>query len=154
CLRLWETTNAKLIRTLENGSFLEACFSPDGKTFATHGGRKSNEVTLWEAETGKQLRSWATGTTAFTSFAFAAEGRVLVTAEAGMIRGWVVETGKQRFQIPLGKPLPRALAISPDGKTLAVMVADEQGEGGSIDLWDVADPRDARHIAVPVGKRK
>jgi WD40 repeat protein len=149
-LHIYETATARIVRSLQNQRFTEACFSPDGKTLATHGGMQFNEVTLWETDTGKKLRTWTTGKDRFHSFAFAAGGKLIVTVEPNWIRAWLVDTGKNKFEIPFGNFLAK-MAVSPDGKTLAVVPTNERRESGPVYLWDVADPKEPRRLAIPAG---
>jgi len=54
---------------------LAVCFSPDGKTLATAGADRL--VRLWEAETGRFIRSFQGHTMSVTALAFAPDGKAL-----------------------------------------------------------------------------
>ena len=97
-----------------------------------------------------------------TKFVFAQDGRILVTrALGGQLVEWDVATGKELRR--LGQPLPPptwlggtgflahpGLALSPDGKTLAMA-----GAGNAVTLLDLATgrelyPWESHHAAISV----
>src|SRR5207245_1036635 len=95
-------------------------------------------VRLWDVATGKEYRPADAHQHAVFSVAFSGDGRTLATgSQDGTLRLWDVGTGKPRVRLdnttsatapkdtdnmPLwereAKPV-RAVALSPDGKTLA-----------------------------------
>src|SRR5262249_50233875 len=67
---------------------------------------------------------------------------------------WDVDTGKELRQVTLGNLHAEKMAVSPDGKTLAAVVANESGEAGPIRLWDVSDGKELRTIIIPAWEKK
>jgi RNA polymerase sigma factor (sigma-70 family) len=146
-LRLWDLATGKQIRELhgQRGPIAAVTFSPDGKLLASAGGDKMSRngdrtVRLWDVATGKEYRPADGHQHAVVSVAFSGDGRTLATgSQDGTLRLWDVGTGKPRVRLdnttpatapkdtedtPLwkreAKPV-RAIALSPDGKTLATV---------------------------------
>ena len=106
--------------------------SPDGRSVVVAGGW--NRVTNWsssltwvfDAATGKVLRSWETEGYQAVALAFAPDGRTLYVVETdrdykgARVRGYSPETGKIVTTFGPLTPIPRGAAVSPDGRTLVV----------------------------------
>jgi RNA polymerase sigma factor (sigma-70 family) len=107
-------------------------FSPDGKTIISEG---HGFVRLWDAATGKELRSFTTGRPWFNDqTALSADGKTMVTLHEDRgpdtVRVWDLAQGKEVRTLPL--PVPRSEhsvyrrnALSPDGR-LAVIHTPQQ----------------------------
>jgi WD40 repeat protein len=137
--------------------------SSDGKYLAA--GRNSDHgrerpIDLWELTPNKHLtelkhmREIGAQPGIYPSLRFTSDGKSIVAAGQSVPTGpdtlcvWEVETGKQRKRLAVPRPtraltsgkLRAVLAVSPDGKTLAVSAAD--GPVGLIDLEGEAKPRE------------
>ncbi len=155
-VNLWDMTQGRVVRTLKGHAPSKAPadgfrapawtlksiqFSPDGKTLAT----ASNDclVKLWDVASGKERRTLRHDHPVL-AVAFSRDGQFLVSATCeGEVRLWSAASGKaqgnmapprQPFLIlPENTNIPiRALAFSPDGKTVAV------GRGKQVELRDRA----------------
>lgn len=159
-VRLWDpATGKEVARFSRNGESVGgAALSPDGRTLATRFGL-GTELSLLDVASGKLLRQLHHPESA-GQYVFSPDGKTLVSAGYDrMVRLWEVSTGKELRQLRLrdpstGKELkPKesrdphdfedlfGVAFSPDGKTVAVGVAD-----GSIRLCDVARGTETRRL--------
>jgi WD40 repeat protein len=127
-------------------------FSPDGKTLATGGA----PLRLWELPDLKP-RATLPAQTGVAALTLDKEGKRLAVASAG---GGVAlrdgATGKlqsifRALHTAVGEANQiKALAFSPDGKTLAIgMTSLQAGPQGEVHLWDLAAGKDG--VVVKVG---
>jgi WD40 repeat protein/DNA-directed RNA polymerase specialized sigma24 family protein len=122
---------------------IRAGFSPSGKTLAIF--RELGKIELWDVETGKKVHTLACDRFHKPAFlVFSPDGTKLASAGRGwgywgddnnggdnIVRVWDVTQGKE--MLPLaghGAPI-LAVAISPDGKTVATTSQD-----GLVHLWE------------------
>jgi hypothetical protein len=115
--------------------------SPDGRLLtARHNAKeKSPTVGIWEAVTGQEIATVATGLVAH--LALAPDNRSLVTTDAGYLRVWDLATGKERRRWPLpvavtdswGQTFVYCLLLSPDGRRAFTALAD-----GTCLVWDLS----------------
>jgi WD40 repeat protein len=107
-IRLWDLTTGKEVSPLDaNARRIDAIqFSRDGKSIATVG--PSDPVRLWDTESGKLLRGFAspsyTGMEFGGAVAFLTGGKSLAMNLANYLTLWELESGKVRYQ-PQGKLL-------------------------------------------------
>jgi RNA polymerase sigma factor (sigma-70 family) len=134
-------------------------FSPDGKRLASVEGIPGVAV-VRSADTGKQVRLWATQGVRVHSLAFAPDGKVLALGtQDGSVLLWPSDQAvdAKEKQLSVEKAAVDAVAFTPDGKRL-VTAGD-----GNVRIWDVASgkqvtesvdwSRGKRDIAVsPDGK--
>jgi WD40 repeat protein len=85
--------------------------------------------------------------------AFSADGKTLVTGGGldelfddltGDVRLWDVATGQERVRLKGLCTMVSALALAPDGQTLA-----SASLGGAVGLWDVSTGRERQRIDIP-----
>lgn len=134
------------------GTVLSAAFSPNGRIAATG---SLGEVILWDFTDPARprplgrLRSIHNGA-AVGELVFTPDGRTLVTASSVRTEVLLWDVTRPGEPHRLGAPLTEqdqpvyALAVSPDGRTLAV-----GGRDGTIALWDVTEPAKPRLLRRP-----
>lgn len=122
-IQLWDTTTGASVGILADlQTLICLAFSPDGKTLAVtswEGG-----VTLWDVRTAS-IRAVLKGhTDVIESVAFSADGTMLATASwDGTVKLWDVESARCKQSVD-GPGTQRAIALSSDGRTLAVGTSD------------------------------
>ncbi len=140
--------------------------SPDGKRLATYGDstfvanlpanepQPASALQLWDAVTGRAI---ATLADALPSYApphlrvpviFSPDGKWLAVGDAeslsGPIRLWEANTGEPREPILCRPHNGGAMAISPDGRTLAAV-----GPNGSVERWSLPDGKPLKSTPFP-----
>jgi RNA polymerase sigma factor (sigma-70 family) len=145
--------------------------SPDGRLLAA--GNEAHEVQIWELPSGKETAILRDHPATLGSLAFSPDSRTLAVAygsfreaggkpSEGAVKLWDTKTGKERGIVARIPAQVRAVAFSPDGKSLAFGSTDS-----TVRLWDlpaekeqaiygkltnyvqaVAFSRDGKHLAA------
>ena len=141
-VRLWDLSSDRLLQTFTgHAAWLEpVAFSPDGKNVLT---ADNTTVKVWDALTGKLLRSLASGHDAeIGTIDYSASGRNFVTSASydKSLKIWSADTGKVLRTL---KDTENAVAaaISPDSKRVAL-----GGAGKWIKLWELDSGRPQRTL--------
>jgi WD40 repeat protein len=142
-------TPAGVVATLKGHTEMvyAIAFSPDGRHVLT--GSFDNTLRLWEAATGKEVKSFGGPSghqNHILTVAFSPDGRLL--ASGGM------DNTVRLWDSPIGGPLREyvhtapvnALAVSPDGTRLAGACKD-----GTIKVWNTADGKQLLSLAGHTG---
>src|SRR5262249_23771991 len=150
-IRLYDPTTAKVLRSLPSAlvAMRALAISPDGTRVAASG---ADMPELWDLATGKHLGTEGHRQTV-TCLAFTADGKTLYSGSGTTeyaLRVWDSATGKElrRLERGDGTQGTEALAVSPDGKLLAVGTYDGRGFEG-ISLRDPATAREVRRLKQP-----
>ncbi|MCP4996626.1 MAG: WD40 repeat domain-containing protein, partial [Gammaproteobacteria bacterium] len=115
------------------GSVTAVAFSPDGKTLLSGAG--DNTLRLWDAATGRPLRTLQGHTDWVHAVAFSPDGKTLLSgARDKTLRLWDAASGQPLHTLQGHTGSVTAVAFSPDGKTLLSGTWDH-----TLRLWDVAD---------------
>jgi hypothetical protein len=104
-------------------------WSPDGTALACGVAGRFWKAVLYDF-VRRSRRAIIGGTARLNDFVFTPDGRWLLTAEQSAIRTWDAATGAERNAVTPGDDEARALAVSPDGGTVALAM-----RGGRVRLW-------------------
>jgi WD40 repeat protein len=151
-VHVWDVPRARLQAALDGHTGLvnSLAFSPDGKLLASTG--EDATVKLWDMKdempgpprilydhaaipVGLRRR----GPDAIMAVAFSPDGKLLAWGDCDCCMNlWDVPAGEEKARWePQAGPI-RALAFSPDNRTLASAAYDFINGGGNLKLWDVA----------------
>jgi RNA polymerase sigma factor (sigma-70 family) len=163
-VRLWALPSATPLRTLGGGTYIAPSLSADGRFLAALSTGRGSRVDLFETQTGRTVWSRALGKPPFNHVEFAPGGRQLVLSGCAMLQRpprsdnaiLFVDalTGKDQGRIALGTRTPNHVALSADGRLVAVSChgfgePDHQGRGF---VWDVASGKQLLQLDPPEDK--
>jgi WD40 repeat protein len=137
-IALYDTVRGTPLRRLRDGvNPGDLAFSPDGKSLVCWSREKAPR--RWEVATGRPLPLPAKGVV--SSVAFLPDGTLACGDEDHTVRLWDLRAGKElrRFRARLASV--RCLAVSADGKRLAVGTGTVTDAPGEVELWDLATGR-------------
>lgn len=146
---VWDVASGELVLEMHGMTDFASnfSFSPNGKYIA--GGSSDLGSAVWDAETGEQLMFFPE-TAPITDVIFSQDGETLATsAKNGMVSLWDMETRSQKIRI-FGQPTGfNFLALSPDGKRIAV-----GNDPQSTSLWDVSPTGSREVLTIPAHQGK
>jgi WD40 repeat protein/uncharacterized caspase-like protein len=117
-------------------------FSPDGRTIVS--GSNDKTLTLWDAASGRGLRSLSGHRDRVEAVAFSPDGRTIVSGSRdNTLKLWDAASGRELRTLAAG---PRyngvlAVAFSPNGRTIVSGIEDN-----TLKLWDAASGRELRTL--------
>jgi WD40 repeat protein len=131
--RLWDLATYKEIESLKGhkDSVVAVAFSPDGKTFATGGGFFASGVHVWDTATRRELFIGGG-----TEFVYSPDGKQLISLQGTDVVFTDSSNGKEVDAIAKADARLYRIAVSKDGKTLAVS-GKGAANGPRVTLWDV-----------------
>jgi WD40 repeat protein len=129
-LQTWNPDNFDLINTLPLPIIPKALSLSDRQGLQI-GGTSGGDVAIWDLQGLREHRRWAAHQQQI--LALSPKGETLVTASPEAIVLWDVETGQPRATLPQTPPEHLVVALSPDGRLLAMTVP---ADDGVIQIWD------------------
>ena len=145
-ISLWDTATWKLklelntrnTEIVDGGGVVSIAYSPDRRTLASghsideYNNDEFGTVHLWDAETGKHIRTLDGHPGGVGSVAFSRDGGTLAIASGGTTLAlWDAATGVRKRQLKGYSGSVANVAFGPDGRTVA-----SARWGNTIDLWD------------------
>ncbi len=161
---VWELPSGRKLRRLQGPSGKVAgghrphvAFGPDGRELACVG--VTGSVVVWEATGGRVARSFSAAHPNRFGFGpsvlgFSPDGRHLAAGEIdGAVHLWDVAGGREVAALRGGQASFLAIALSPDGRLLAIAAARQSSATASaeIKVWDLASRRELATFAGPGG---
>jgi WD40 repeat protein len=131
------------------GSLSRPALSPDGSALVV--GSSEGKVFLWRAEQPKALSVLGSHDAPVTDVRWAGNGLVVTGSTTDrMVVLWSTDGRKNPVQLQQNGPV-RSLAVSPDGRTLAVGYGDplETETGRGVSLWDLRTNTEAAVLRGP-----
>ncbi len=139
-VKLWNTHTGQLIRTFNGGenahplSTYALAFSPDGTKVVSGGGGGTDNLKLWDVQTGNAIGSPMVGhTNTVRAVDFSSDGNRIVSAsDDKMLRLWNAETAQPIGEAMSGhRDIVWSVAFSPDGKSFVSGSPDRR-----LIVWD------------------
>jgi WD40 repeat protein len=129
--KLWDVVTRKELRTLKHDNWVNGlAFSPDGKVLAM---ACSDKIRLWDAASGRELRTITGHTANVECVAFSPDGQLLASASDDLtIRLWEVAGGRELHALKGHTERVTSVAFSPRGSMLASASFD-----GTARIWGV-----------------
>jgi WD40 repeat protein/tRNA A-37 threonylcarbamoyl transferase component Bud32 len=133
--KVWDAATGEELLALPHAErVFSVAFGPGGKLLASASGEleKPGEVTLWDAATGKEVRTLRGHGGPALSVAFNSDGTRLATAGLDLtVRLWDVATGAELHRLSGQAFNAHGLAFSHDGRRVALA-----GTNGTVKVWD------------------
>jgi WD40 repeat protein len=153
-IKLQDVASGQQIRTLIAAPCGVVEFSPDAKLLASAEGRmgdgsRTDDVTLWDVNSGKRSATLKSQCRAIRELAFAPDGKALAVASGhgGAIELWDLTSGRLTGRLKLDVRSTRAIKFSPDSKTL-VSVDSGLSLLDEITFWDVSTCKPRGHAST------
>jgi len=139
---IWDLETGRPERGLQGhkGRVNGVAYSADGKQIISAGA--DHDLRLWDAATGQEAKVFSGHSDEVCAVAFTRDGRRFASVGLdGTSRMWDVATGREVWKVagpsPRYFPFGNAVAISPDGRRVAISGEDWGSDHGTVTLRDV-----------------
>ena len=142
-IRVFDANTGRTLLTFnERQPAVSVVFSPDGRRLASY--TQDRRITVWDTVAGQALLVIPTEEELIGSIVFSPDGQFIVGASLSSVIIWESKSGLmvRKFYTPP----PTAIALTPDGQTLAVAARDS-----SIRFFDVAVGKETRRLSPHAG---
>ena len=126
---LWDVRTGKNLSAFGSGPVESAALAPDGRTALSASAVFRGTLELWDAPSGKLLRTFEGRVGGVTSLAFSPDGRFAFSG-GEKLQVWDVATGKLLRTIKGSGP-SQTVAFSRDGRSVLTGL-------GTLKLWDMS----------------
>jgi WD40 repeat protein/serine/threonine protein kinase len=143
-VQLWDVARRKLEAPLGEMAFSAQClaFAPDGRTLAV--GHPNATVLLWDATTGREFA--CLGRFPVWSVAVSPDSKTVANGHYHAVKLRDAATGAELTTLKGHQSEVRAVAFSPDGRTLASGAGGWSPLPGEVILWDLASCKPLLHL--------
>ncbi|MBL8799621.1 MAG: serine/threonine protein kinase [Planctomycetia bacterium] len=131
-LTIWDVESVSPGRRLATHAFNSADYSPNGRYVLSCTGSPPLQLSYWEADTGRELRTISAGG---SRVAFMPDGRRVLFSSGNTLRLWDVESNSELRSALGHSGRVTSVSFSRDGRWLL-----SAGDDGNLHLWDVRDP--------------
>jgi WD40 repeat protein len=140
-IRVWDVVKREEVLKIATPYDRALAVSPDGKLLAS---ARNATACIWNAETGKAIRTIDDCGGGIHSLAFSPDSKKLLTGSTyRALRVWDVETGKEVNPRQGHHDAVQSLAFSPDGKALA-----SRGSDQTVRVWDLKKAKQVRVLST------
>jgi WD40 repeat protein len=149
-VKVWDTFTCAGMLTVPaiGGQVSDVAMSPDGRLLAA---ARFGGVFLWESQVMSKLPHPPAGGSSVSGLVFTGDGKSLIGGMGEQVVIWSTASRKIVQTLPCKGRVAR-LALRPDGKRLAALLAAANGMAHSIGVWDLASGRQV--LVVPVSGRQ
>jgi RNA polymerase sigma factor (sigma-70 family) len=144
-LRFWDPATGKLLRQIVSPDriFTDFAFTPDGSQIVSFGNVKDHSGSfsrIWDTAAGREIRTipWVIQAWPPSNYRWGMDWKTVVTTYEGRVTVRDLATGVELRTSQLTKEYIDAVALSPDGKTVAI--ADESNPEILLWEWDTDVP--------------
>jgi WD40 repeat protein len=143
-VRFWPVPGNQVRVADGGGAVYGVAFLDGGKVVASAG--DDGKVHLWNTDNGQEIRSWKVPGDMVMALAVDRDGKRLIASSLNGKTSLWNENGEQVAKVAVRPGDSDALAVSPDGKTLA-----RAGRNNVIRLWDLVNGKELNEADGPQG---
>ncbi len=141
-VHVWNVITGKLVRVMPpfTKGIRHLSLSADGTKLGVLS--EAENASLWDVESGEELRSWAGLDPRSPALAFSPRGKHLVLCqEEGILRVMRSEGGREAYRLEGQNEATQSLAYSPDGRLIVGGGAD-----GAVRLWETINGQEVLRL--------